>query len=340
MGTSRAGQQAVGGGSRLLRCLDEWVAITLSRGVDTDSLDALLESDEPIGDPWLRLERSLAAMHAGDIVERAQLLGIPASVLGSVTSGSTEVSKPWPSRGPRDMSELVVVDLSAMWAGPLCGQLLQSLGATVIKVESPHRPDGARAGHPDFFAWMNGRKLFYSSEIDHRAAGLAGLLDVADVVIEASRPRALEQAGLAAHTRAPRAGRAWVRITGYGSATDVSNRVAFGDDAAVAGGLVGQGARGPVFCGDAIADPLTGLEAAHAVVASLGRGGGELIDVAMAGVAAEYAKVPVLDDVDPLGDGEIQIAAPRAPRFPEPVFESVDDKWVIDLVEKRRGPGC
>ena len=37
-----------------------------------------------------------------------------------------------------------------------------------------------------------------------------------------------------------------------------------------------------MFCGDAIADPLTGLEAALAVAESLGRGGGELIHVSMA----------------------------------------------------------
>ena len=40
----------------------------------------------------------------------------------------------------------------------------------------------------------------------------------------------------------------------------------------------GRCADGPVFCGDAIADPLTGLEAASAVVDSLSRGGGEVIE--------------------------------------------------------------
>ena len=67
---------------------------------------------------------------------------------------------------------------------------------------------------------------------------------------------------------------------------------AFGDDAAVAGGLIGHDGAGPVFVGDAIADPLTGLEAAAAVRASVGRGGGELIEVAMAAVAASYAAQP------------------------------------------------
>ncbi|EUA91641.1 hypothetical protein I551_1842 [Mycobacterium ulcerans str. Harvey] len=61
----------------------------------------------------------------------------------------------------------------------------------------------------------------------------------------------------------------------------------------MAGGLVGVAADGPVFCADAIADPLAGLESARAITESLRRGGGELIDVSMAGVAATYAALPV-----------------------------------------------
>ena len=45
-----------------------------------------------------------------------------------------------------DVTGLLVVDLSALWAGPLCGGLLAGAGATVVKVESTHRPDGARRG--------------------------------------------------------------------------------------------------------------------------------------------------------------------------------------------------
>lgn len=48
-----------------------------------------------------------------------------------------------------------------MWAGPLCGQLLARAGATVVKVESPRRPDGTRAGNRAFFNWMNAQKLSY-----------------------------------------------------------------------------------------------------------------------------------------------------------------------------------
>ena len=115
------------------------------------------------------------------------------------------------------------------------------------------------------------------------------MLAVADIVIEGSRPAALARRGLGPDHVAPRPGRIWLRINGYDAP-----RPAFGDDAAVAGGLVGAAVDGPVFCGDAIADPLTGLDAALAVAESLGRGGGELIHVSMAAVAASYAALPTL----------------------------------------------
>ena len=47
-----------------------------------------------------------------------------------------------------------------------------------------------------------------------------------------------------------------------------------------------------MFCGDAIADPLTGLAGTVAVLDALTRGGGVIIDVSMAAVAASYAGLP------------------------------------------------
>jgi crotonobetainyl-CoA:carnitine CoA-transferase CaiB-like acyl-CoA transferase len=118
---------------------------------------------------------------------------------------------------------------------------------------------------------------------------LRGLLGTADVVIEASRPRALRQLGVPAETiMADGRPRVWVRITGYGPEQD---RIAFGDDAAVAGGLVAWDPDGPVFVGDAIADPLTGMLAALAVLACLRAGGGWIVDIAMADVARYAASL-------------------------------------------------
>ena len=175
-----------------------------------------------------------------------------------------------------------------MWAGPLCARLLGLAGAEVIKVESPARPDGARSGNREFFDWLHAGHRSLSADFGTRAgrAALAALLEVADVVIEASRPRALAALGLAPDMIPHRPGQVWLSITGYGRA--VPERVAFGDDAAVAGGLVGWARRAgrraspePVFCADAIADPLAGVCGALAVALSRSAGGGELIDLSM-----------------------------------------------------------
>jgi crotonobetainyl-CoA:carnitine CoA-transferase CaiB-like acyl-CoA transferase len=112
---------------------------------------------------------------------------------------------------------------------------------------------------------------------------LADLLHRADVVVVAARARALAPLGLTPERFTPKV---WLSITGYGRSVD---RVAFGDDAAVAGGLVAWGADGPVFVADAVADPLTGVAAAVAVDRALRSEGRWVVDAALAGVAAWVA---------------------------------------------------
>ena len=109
-------------------------------------------------------------------------------------------------------------------------------------------------------------------------------------MIEASRPRALEQLGIDATALITGDGpRAWVSITGHGRTGPEREWVAFGDDAAVAGRLVAWDDVGPVFCADAIADPTTGVVATVAALEALAAGGRHLLDVPLAGVAAHLA---------------------------------------------------
>jgi crotonobetainyl-CoA:carnitine CoA-transferase CaiB-like acyl-CoA transferase len=95
----------------------------------------------------------------------------------------------------------------------------------------------------------------------------------------------LDQLGLGADTmRAERPELLWVSITGYGRTGEGRDRVALGDDAAAAGGIVAlTGSPGrTVFCADAYADPVTGIHAAFGALAALASGAGGLLDVAMA----------------------------------------------------------
>ncbi|SPM29408.1 CoA transferase [Mycobacterium terramassiliense] len=331
LGLTRRGRVSAGGATRLLPALDGWCAITLSRADDVAAVPALLEADEAAADPWPQLGRWAATRPVSAVTARAALLDIPAAALDEVAAASPQVRHLGFRVHPREPAGLLVADLSSMWAGPLCGQLLARAGATVVKVESPRRPDGTRDGNPAFYDWMNGEKLSYCVDFDGGADELRELLAVADIVIEGSRPAALQRRGLGPDAIAPRAGRIWLRISGYDDL-----RPAFGDDAAVAGGLVGTAADGPVFCGDAIADPLTGLEAALAVLESLGRGGGELIHVSMSAVAATYAALPTEASVGPYPAPPPQAPPPSAPA---PGL-GADNDAVRRLVAERRCLSC
>jgi crotonobetainyl-CoA:carnitine CoA-transferase CaiB-like acyl-CoA transferase len=166
--------------------------------------------------------------------------------------------------------------------------LLRDRGARVVKVESRARPDGARRGPAAFFDLMHDGKEFVTIDFTHDS--LHELLLSADVVIEGSRPRALEQLGLDARDMIESGPRIWLSITGHGRDEPQRDWVGFGDDAAVAGGLVGWWQGMPCFMGDAIADPLTGIAGAVAVLEAVNDGGRWLIDCNLAGVAAYVAQ--------------------------------------------------
>ncbi|MEU0741217.1 CoA transferase [Streptomyces sp. NPDC006134] len=275
---------SAGGSCRLLETTDGWAAVNLARPDDRASLPALLALLDARDTTLAGAARRTTARRLADAAQR---VGIPAAALGSERSGREPVrARRLGGRRTRPPAVPRVLDLSALWAGPLCARLLGLAGAHVTKVESTTRPDGARRGNPEFYRWLHDGHE--SLVLDFSPGALADVVDRADIVIEASRPRALRRLGVHAEEfLAARPGRVWVGITGYGRDDD---RIAFGDDAAVAGGLVGRDPHGdPVFLGDALADPVTGLYAAHAVVRSLAAGGGELLCVSMAACAAALA---------------------------------------------------
>jgi hypothetical protein len=289
-GLTRAGDTTCGGAGRLLRAADGWVAVNLARDDDLVSVPAWLEVDAG-DDPWPAVLATVPERPVAELVERATLLGLPVAALGEVAPpiGGPVRTTRVANAAPLDRPPLVV-DLSSLWAGPLCARLLADRGAEVVKVESTARPDGARRGPAPFYDRLHAGTASVAVDLrsDAGRAALRALLERADVVIEASRPRALAQLGIdsTALLAAPEGPRVWVSITGYGRDRD---RVAFGDDAAVAGGLVADDGRGPCFVADAVADPLTGVAAAAGMVAALAAGGCWLLDVSMAAVAASVA---------------------------------------------------
>jgi hypothetical protein len=296
LGLLRRGSVSPGGSCHLLRAADGWIAVSLPRADDRALIPAWLEEDcneEARLEPWHLVASHVSKRRAVEVVARARLLGLAVAE----ARPPSDVAPAWfrvAARGAnraarRKRSRPLVLDLSALWAGPLCGRLLGLAGARVVKVECVNRPDGARYGPSGFYEVLNAEKESVGLDLrTPRGVGsLQRLLHHADVVIENARPRALTQLGIDAE-RFVGEGLVWVSITGYGRREPEAHWTAYGDDAAAASGLVAATGDpdAPLFCGDAIADPLAGIHAAIVAMAQWRSGEGALLELALRDVAA------------------------------------------------------
>lgn len=291
----RRGAVSPGGNCRLLEAADGWIAASLVREEDWLLVPAWLE--ESVAEwSWETLPGAVRHRTQEVLIARGRLLGLAVAPLRAPSRTGPhwvriDHGRPWTAHCAVPQAPLVV-DLGALWAGPLCAHLLQLCGARVIKVESLQRPDGARRGSPAFFELMNAGKESIALDFDSVAGrtSLQQLCRAADIVIEASRPRALRQLGIQAEAMIAENPRlTWVSITGYGRAEPQDGWIAYGDDAGVAAGLsaiLRETSGVPLICADAIADPLTGLHAALAAWQSHRTGGGRLVSLALREVVA------------------------------------------------------
>jgi CoA-transferase family III len=293
MRLTRGGNQSCNRSCRLLEARDGWIALNLSRVEDRELLLPWL-GIAASADPWPCVAERIGRLERSELVAMADGLPLPLAMLGEsapdVVMSQLTVSAPleWTADAPP-----LVVDLSALWAGPLCGQLLRQAGARVIKVESMARLEPMRRLWPQMFEQLHAGKesltLDLGSQNGRRC--LLELLRRADIVISSARPRAFEQMGIDVHELLDcNSQLAWIAITAHGWHGPAAQRVGFGDDAAVAGGLVASAGDGrPVFVADAIADPLTGMRAATAALRARAAGGGGLLDISLSDTARQLA---------------------------------------------------
>jgi len=278
--TVRQGRLCAGGHGRLIETQDGRIALNLVRDDDWDLIPAWLED---YADDWAGIEKLAREKDTKYLADRAAEIGLAVAEDSIIECPNTWFStKEFKSTNVKDNP--LIVDLSGLWAGPLASSLLQMTGARVIKVESPTRPDGTRNGQEEFYALLNANKdcvaLNFRDAQDLK--NLKSLLHKADVVIEASRPRAVPQLGIIAEEfMENKPGKIWARLTAYGQS---ENRIGFGDDIGVSTGLASvmeQANDEPCFVGDAIADPVNGLHLALIIKSYLTKGQGALIDLSM-----------------------------------------------------------
>jgi hypothetical protein len=276
--------------TRLLAASDEWLALSLVRQDDIDCVPAWLQADAR---GWEAIAALVRLRPATELLERGIALGLPIARVGETAGAAPAIRLSRVERSPVNapaLRDALVIDLSSLWAGPLCARLLQRAGANVVKVESTTRPDGARRMQR-FYEHLHAGQDVVRLNFDDAAgrAELVQLLERADIVVTGSRPRALEQLGIDPRS-VYRRGRVqvWVAVTGHGCKGSEAMRVGFGDDTAAAGGLVAWHEDRPYHAAYALADPATGLVAAAAALAAYGEDR-VYLDVALARVAGALA---------------------------------------------------
>jgi CoA:oxalate CoA-transferase len=195
------------------------------------------------------------------------------------------------------LSDIIVVDLTRVLAGPFCTMLLSDLGARVIKVENPDGGDDSRAYGP----FINGKSGYFIAQnrgkesiaLDLKSADdlaiLHRLLKAADVVVENFRPGTMERLGLGwpeLHARYPKL--IYAAASGFGHTGPYAQRAAYDVIAQAMGGIMsitGHEGNPPTRVGSSIGDLGAGLFTTVGVLTALHHraraGEGMKIDVAM-----------------------------------------------------------
>ncbi len=199
---------------------------------------------------------------------------------------------------PGSLTGLRVLDLSRVLAGPFCTQLLGDLGAEIIKIEPPGKGDDTRQWGPP---WFHGESAYYlccnrnkkSVTINFKTAQgrelICRLAALADIVVENFKVGALKAYGLdysSLHQINPRL--IYCSITGYGQDGPYKHLPGYDFIIQAQGGimsLTGEAEGAPCKVGVAIADMMSGMYAANAILAALfyreRTGLGQQVDIAL-----------------------------------------------------------
>ena len=220
---------------------------------------------------------------------------------------------------PLPLFGMVVLDLSQILAGPVCGMMLADMGADVIKVEKPDGGDDNRRAGPPFIggqgagfmaANRNKRSLALNLRDESGRQVFERLLERADVVVENFRPGVMERLGIGYERLSKlKPSLIYCSISGHGGTGPYKDRGGFD--------LIAQGMSGlmsitgvpdgvPVKVGVPITDISAGILAANGVLCAYihaqKTGQGQLVDTSLLEAGIAYT---IWESSGYFADGEI-----------------------------------
>jgi crotonobetainyl-CoA:carnitine CoA-transferase CaiB-like acyl-CoA transferase len=236
-----------------------------------------------------------------------------------------------------------VIELATLFAGPLAATFLGDMGAEVLKVEHPTRPDPSRGHGPTkdgVGLWWkiigrNKRTMTLDLSMPEGADVLVRLARDADVVIENFRPGTLERWGLG-YERLSEAGPRLVlaRVTGFGQRGPRARQAGFGTLAEAMSGfaaLTGEPDGPPILPPFGLADGIAALATAFAVVVALharrATGRGQVVDLAII-EPIMWLLGPHISAWQQLGVVQPRTGNRSANNAPRNLYRSRDGRWL------------
>ena len=239
------------------------------------------------------------------------------------------------------LSDLRVVDISTVLAGPNCARYLADFGADVIKVERPDTGDSLRG-----MAWRdprdgeglwwklvnrNKRNIALDFKNEEDLALLRKLLDDAHVLVENFRPGTLERLGLAPDELLKRNPKlVIVRVSGFGQDGPYASRPGFASIAESMAGLAavsGDPNGPPMLPAIALTDEATGIAAAFATMVALHSGVGQVVDINLLTTVFQIMG-PVISLYKLSGQLQPRLGSGLPYSVPRGVYQCNDGKWV------------
>ena len=239
------------------------------------------------------------------------------------------------------LSDLRVLDISTVLAGPNCARYLADFGADVIKVEQAGKGDSLRGmawrdprdGSGLWWKLVNRNKRMISLDLkaDEGKALFLRLVDGANVLVENFRPGTLERLGLSPDTLLKRNDKlVIVRVTGFGQTGPYASRPGFASIAESMAGLSaisGDPDGPPMLPPIALTDEVTGIAAAFAALVAVHSGVGQVVDVNLLQTVFQIMG-PLISLYKLSGELQPRMGSQLPYTVPRGVYQCSDGQWL------------